>query len=160
MVKKYSKLFSLARCDSRFTDYYLDEFADLWSAKNGKPVMILANRSELGGIKVNVKNLIASVKNTTMWQDFLAHDYSDYDNDCNKISVPKSGINGFVKKDVFVVSVIDDNGILKFSSMPVLHFTEESAKTEVERIAKNLPGKRVAYFRCCGVAIANAVNWA
>ena len=61
-------------------------------------------------------------------------------------------------KDQYVVAVIED-GIPKFSKTPRLHETEQNAINEVVRLANSMPGKKVAFFKCTGVAQTTQIVW-
>lgn len=60
----------------------------------------------------------------------------------------------------FIVGSLRADKSLSFSDRPVIHLTEDVARTEVARLAKANPGKEYVYLRVLGAAKAQDVVWA
>lgn len=147
-----NNLFAIGHHDARFYGYFLDTEGFLWSTKNGSLRKISKSRSKLNNHSVNIPMLISTIMRTPRWNDFLEM--------VKKTADPKSEKAVPVKRGVFVIALLDENGTPKFSTAPKVHAVENDAITEVKRLAEAFTGKRFAYFKCMGVAVANGVTWA
>lgn len=59
---------------------------------------------------------------------------------------------------LYMVGSLDVNGVVSFSSQPVYHASEVSAKDECIRLAKSNPGKNFMYVRILGGAMLPSAN--
>jgi hypothetical protein len=59
----------------------------------------------------------------------------------------------------FIVGSIRPNGTIRFSEDPAIHTSEESARKEVERLARLHVGTTFVYFELKGTAKAKDVDW-
>ncbi len=139
-------LFSIENHDARFRGYFLDAEGNLWSNKNGSPRKLSKTRSKLNGYSVHIPALIVAIVRSPRWRDYLE-------------KVQKDAKAPPVQSGVFVIALLDENGTPKFSTAPKVHKIENDAINEVKRLAESFPGKRFAYFKCMGVAVANGVTW-
>lgn len=144
-------LFSIESYDPKFDGYFLDASGNLWSTKSGAQRMISKARSKLNGYSVNTQYLIVNIQKTQAWKDFVQN--------ATAKKMPKEKISIPVTKDTFVIALIDDNGVPKFSSAPKIHDGAFDALDEVKRLSMAFPGKKFAYFKCMGVAVANGLTW-
>jgi hypothetical protein len=92
-----------------------------------------------------MKYLTHWVAQSDMWADYI--------NSIRIQEVPE------LKPGTFILSLITPDGHVDFADKPKVHETEESAIEEVTRLVKHNPGKKFAYFKCCGIAYTGGVSW-
>ena len=146
-AKIEQNFFPIESYDPRFKGYYLDVMGVLWSNKSGGYCEISKSRSKLNDHSVNIHRLISNIESTQAWRDFVSRVKAKVEK-----TVP-------VSVTTCVVALLDENGVPKFSSEPKVHASEKTAREEVERLTLAFPGKRFAYFKCEGVAVATGVSW-
>lgn len=148
MTQLACTLFKIENHDPKFRGYCLDADGVVWSIKNAKPCIVAKSRNKLNGFTVHIPTLIAEITMTPRWRDYIERVRGK----STENSVP-------LKRGVYIVAVLDENGVPKFSSTPKVHEFESNALKEVERLAAAFPGKKFAYFGCMGVAVTNGVTW-
>ncbi len=63
-----------------------------------------------------------------------------------------------IVRDSYTISLIED-GVPKFSNNPIHYLNEGDAIAECVRLAQANPGKKYAYFCCCGIVVAGGAIW-
>jgi vacuolar-type H+-ATPase subunit H len=91
-----------------------------------------------------------------VWEELISvakKAVDDHRDELNDVNLPlKSDLLTLrLRQNVYIVSSVDDQGRPVFSDNPRLHESEESASQEVIRLIHKNPGRRYAFFKCCGV---------
>lgn len=151
MTQLVCTLFKIENHDPKFRGYCLDADGVVWSIKNDKPCIVAKSRSKLNGFTVHIPTLIAEIMKTPRWRDYIEL--------VRGKNTATPGNTAPLKRGVYIIAVLDENGTPKFSTAPKVHANKIDAIEEVKRLAGSFPGKQFAYFECMGVAVANGVTW-
>lgn len=64
-----------------------------------------------------------------------------------------------IMSKIFIVGSMTPQGDLSFANHPKQHFSETSVTSEVERLARQNPGKTFVYAEIKGSCVSNSLQW-
>lgn len=133
------ELFNLVEIREDLHGYFVDRDLNVWSTKKGPtPTQISPNwgpRGKSGAI------LHAKLMDCKAFVRFLN-------------APPKVDAS-----ELYYVAMLRKDGTPAFSSMPKVHYSEDSARQECERLAHLEPGTSFAYFHRISACACQEITW-
>lgn len=145
---KASDLFSLELIDSAYSGYFFDRQMKLYEETYIGAEIVPSNR------KLSTENHPYDIYQlrTRMHAGCWAS-WTLWYNAGTAAEAEKSD------EGVYIIGKQDSSGQYCFASNPKVHKTEESVRTECERLAKVRPGEKFVYFKCGGSCVAADIIW-
>lgn len=147
----------------RKTYYYNPATAELFSIRTGNPILLYGSRKSDGivyaltvanpsharrQVLVPANVLKARIPNTELVQQQAELELA-----------PATPPTAPQLAKGWIIGGLREDGTVSISDAPHLHTTESSVNTEIERLAKHMPGKTFVKLRIEGYVTAGGVNW-
>lgn len=162
-------LFPLNNINSRFSGYLMDADDNIYTTKNKfqTPTTMTGSRTSSGHYFTLNKNtyrrdfLVNAARNHRLFKSETAAPQvavvSEVVKSNDKRSYAKDLDEGIKLRGVMIAAV--ENGKLVFSSEPKIHTTEQSYRSEMERLANTKPGMKFVSVKITGSVVAGGVKW-
>jgi hypothetical protein len=149
-------LFDLRKFDNAYKGYFFDRNLILWSSlspTNGQPFRRLVNQRSYFNGSPYPRNLASLRAYAISKSSFIAF---------RDLKAEDRGFTDSSNKQLFVIGSIQgpNNVSVSFAAQPKIHESEESVRTETERLAIANPDKAFAYFELKGMCkVSRSTTW-
>lgn len=157
-----------------YKGYYMDAECALYSTKRGTLSRVFGSTSS-GGYRSERRYTLNGISYTESWLRRVAMAHSSFGTETKTVITAKSigaelpkaagdvrahapNLEAGIKAKGYMIGTLQ-NGMISFAKVPAVHTTEGSAKSEAERLARELPGTKFIYVKVMGSAMAGGVTW-